>query len=47
MITNYRPIEGRTDLSQSIMSELKRTFNFTEDHSDDAFWLPLSDSNIY
>lgn len=47
IIAQYKPIEGRTDLSQSIMSELKKKFNFTENHNTDKFFLPLSDSNIY
>lgn len=47
IINNYKAIQGRVDLSQSIISELKKTFNFTDDHSNDIFKLPFSDPNMY
>lgn len=47
LINNYKQNENRTDLAAPIITEIKRKFNLSEDHSLDSFKIPFSDSNLY
>lgn len=44
---NYREIEGRYDLTSSIINEIKRKFNIGNSQTENDMLLPFSDNSIY
>lgn len=47
IINNYKQKEDRVDLTASIISRIKSTFNLHDDHTIDEFKLPNSDNSLY
>ena len=47
IINNYKQKEDRVDLTASIISRIKKTFDLNDDHTLDDFKLPSSDNSLY
>lgn len=47
IVNNYKQKEDRVDLTASIISRIKSTFNLHDDHTIDEFKLPNSDNSLY